>query len=439
MAKAKTRLKARQKLAHYRIVRWLASGGYAEVYHAVDTIMGIHCALKIPHPHLIDDETLEDFRREVRFTARLDHSNVLPILSAFFHDERFVIVSPLGEGTLSERLRTRLSPRIAILYAEQILEALACAHQKRIIHCDVTPDNFILFPNQRLKLTDFGIAKTMLRKVSGSGRGTVGYLAPEQAMGKPSFRSDLFSAGLIIYRMFSGRLPEWPYEWPLPGERRLRRILSSDMVNLIRRTLEVDARKRFPDAGATLGAFRRIRNRALIGNGGRGPDVGSGRAAAKDWKVIRQKQFLRRFGTTLESRHRCTRCGNPVAEAMSHCPWCGTNRKSHRGKHRFPAQCPRCRRGLKLDWRYCPWCYGAGVGPLTNRSYSDKRYTAKCSNPECVEKDQMPFMRYCPWCNQKVKRAWKIKNSKESCPRCKWGIVRDYWHSCPWCSTRLSK
>lgn len=438
MGKVTSRLKARQRLAHYRIVRWLASGGYAEVYHAIDLNMGIPCALKIPHPHLIDDETLADFRREVRITARLDHLNILPILSAFFHEERFVVVSPLGEGTLSERLRTRLSPRVAMLFAEQILEALAYAHQKRIIHCDVTPDNLILFPNHRLKLSDFGIAKSMIRKVSGSGRGTVGYLAPEQAMGKPSFRSDLFSAGLIIYRMFSGKLPEWPYEWPLPGGRRLRRTVSSDMIDLLRRTLEVDARKRFSDAGVTLGAFRRIRSRALIADEVR-RKRGGDREGAKDWRAIRQKQFLRRFGAALETQHHCQRCRHPVSEEMRHCPWCGTSRKLHSGEHRFPAKCPRCNRGLKLDWRYCPWCYGAAIGPLTARAYSDKRYVSECSNPDCVEKDQMLFMSYCPWCNRKTRRAWKIKNSKESCPRCKWGVLGEYWRHCPWCSAGISK
>jgi hypothetical protein len=325
---------------------------------------------------------------------------------------------------------------VAILYTEQILEALAYAHQKRIIHCDVKPDNLILFPNHRLKLSDFGIAKTMYRKVSGSGRGTVGYLAPEQAMGKPSFRSDLFSVGLIIYRMLSGKLPEWPYEWPLPGSRRLRRVVSADMIDLLRRSLEVDARRRFSDAGTLLGAFRRIRSRALIADG-KEKKGGAGKSA-KHWKAVRQKQFLRRFGSALETRHRCSRCGNPVSEEMAFCPWCGRGRQTHRGEHRFPARCPRCRRGLKLDWRFCPWCYGGAVGPLSNRTYNDKRYVSKCANPDCVEKDQMPFMRYCPWCKRKTKRAWKIPASTDKCPRCRWGIVKEYWRYCPWCGARVS-
>jgi serine/threonine protein kinase len=96
--------------------------------------------------------------------------------------------------------------------------AIAYAHaHNRVIHCDVKPDNFILFPDNVLKLADFGIAKVAYQTLRASGSGTVGYVAPEQAMGKPSFRSDVFSLGLILYRMFSGVLPEWPYAGRLPS------------------------------------------------------------------------------------------------------------------------------------------------------------------------------------------------------------------------------
>jgi serine/threonine protein kinase len=97
-----------------------------------------------------------------------------------------------------------------------MIEAVAYAHRQRIIHCDIKPENFILFPDNRLRLTDFGIARVAQNTVAGSGSGTVGYMAPEQAMGKPSMRSDVFSLGLVIYRMLTGQLPEWPFEWPPP-------------------------------------------------------------------------------------------------------------------------------------------------------------------------------------------------------------------------------
>ena len=87
-----------------------------------------------------------------------------------------------------------------------------------------------------------------------SSSGTVGFVAPEQAMGRPSARSDVFSAGLIIYRMLSGSLPHWPYEWPFEGRDRVRRQ-APDMIPLLQRAIQVDARRRFRDAIQMLTAF----------------------------------------------------------------------------------------------------------------------------------------------------------------------------------------
>lgn len=256
-------LKPRQKLGKYRIDRRLGSGGFAEVFQAYDTIEGINVALKVPLARLLSEETLADFRKEVRLTAPLDHPNILAIKNAAFIGRRFVIVYPLGERTLADRLRKRMSLKTALALGEQLLHAVAYAHQKHIIHCDVKPENLILFPGDRLRLADFGIAKVAMRTVRASGSGTVGYVAPEQAMGKPSFRSDVFSIGLIFYRMLSGQLPEWPYEWPLPGSDRMKKRLAPELNDFVGRAMEIDPRKRFDDAAAMLDAFAKVKRRAL--------------------------------------------------------------------------------------------------------------------------------------------------------------------------------
>jgi serine/threonine protein kinase len=257
--------KARQMLGKYRIQRRIGSGAFAAVYEAYDTIEGLRVALKVPHQHAFDDGALDLIRREVRLIARLDHENILPLRNAMFVDGYFVIASPLGDRTLTDRLRSRMGTRTAMGYAEQLVDALAYAHQKRIIHCDIKPDNIILFPDGLVRLADFGIAKVALRTrtIYGSGQGTVGYIAPEQAMGKPSFRSDVFSMGLVLYRMFSGALPEWPFDWPMPGASRLRRTLSPEFADFLRRTLEVRERKRFRDGVAMRNAFEAVAPRAI--------------------------------------------------------------------------------------------------------------------------------------------------------------------------------
>ncbi len=257
--------KARQMLGKYRIQRRIGSGAFASVYEAYDTIEGLPVALKVPHRHAFDDDALALIRREVRLMARLDHDNILPLRNAMFVDGYFVIASPLGDRTLTDRLRSRMGTRTAMAYAEQLVDALAYAHEKRIIHCDIKPDNIIMFPDGLVRLADFGIAKVALqtRTIYGSGQGTVGYIAPEQAMGKPSFRSDVFSMGLVLYRMFSGELPEWPFDWPLPGASRLRRTVSPEFADFLRRALEVRERKRFRDGVAMANAFDAVAPRAI--------------------------------------------------------------------------------------------------------------------------------------------------------------------------------
>jgi eukaryotic-like serine/threonine-protein kinase len=258
-------LRARQKLGKYRIERRLSEGPLASVYQAFDTIHGLRVALKIPHRRLMSDDFLADFRKEARVLAQLDHPNILSIQNACFIDGYFVISMPLGIDTLGGRLQRRISTVKALDYAHQILLAVAHAHEERIIHCDIKPDNFILFPNDLLRLTDFGFSKLARRRIEASGSGTVGYVAPEQAMGRPLLASDVFSVGLILFRMFSGTLPEWPYDWPSPGAARLRQKLHPDMVALIRRALEVKPSRRYRSGVQMLAAFERIRRPAAGG------------------------------------------------------------------------------------------------------------------------------------------------------------------------------
>jgi len=261
-------LKARRMLGKYRIRRRIGAGAFATVYEAYDTIEGILVALKIPNLDQLDRDSVSAIHREVRLTARLEHENILPLRNAMMIDGRFVIATPLGEQALTDRMRYRLGPKTALSYAEQLIDALAYAHEVRVIHCDIKPDNVILFPDGQVRLADFGIAKVALRTrtIMGSGQGTVGYIAPEQAMGKPSFRSDVFSMGLLIYRMFAGELPAWPFDWPLPGAERLRRTVSRDFVSFLRRSIEVHERKRFRDGVQMHKAFHTVAPRALRGS-----------------------------------------------------------------------------------------------------------------------------------------------------------------------------
>jgi serine/threonine-protein kinase len=430
-------LKPGQKIGKYKLKARLSEGPYAAVFRAQDTLEGVQVALKIPHKHLVTKESLDDFSREVRLAAKLDHPNILGLKSADFIDGHLVIAFPLGEESLDDRLMRRMSLRTALDLGEQLLRAVSFAHEQHVIHCDVKPDNLLLFGDGRLRLTDFGISKVAHRTVTASGAGTVGYMAPEQAMGRPSRRSDVFATGLVLWQLFSGYLPEWPFEWPLAGYARLRQRVHPDMIAVLRRSLELKPSRRFADGGQMLAAFLRAKPKVLRFGAQRRRARNSKPTTKRHWKEIRQQQFLRQFGRQLEATLQCGRCLGPVSEPMLACPWCGTGRKVLRDETTFPSSCPRCHRGAKLDWSYCAWCYGPGFDDVAERQYSDKRYIASCRNPKCPRGDLLSFMRYCPWCHTKVRHKWKIEGSDDTCAKCGWGVVRDFWSHCPWCATTL--
>jgi len=426
-------LRPRQMLGKYRIERRIAEGGFAEVYRAQDTIEGVPVALKIPYAHLVDEALLADFRREVRLVAPLDHPNVLPIKNAQFVDGRFVIAYPLGAGTLADRMLWRLASAKRVEYAGQMLAAVAHAHAHRIIHCDLKPENFILFPGDRVRLADFGISRLSRRTMLASGSGTVGYVAPEQAMGRTSLRADVFSLGLILWQLFAGQLPEWPFRWPLPGLERLRRDVHPNFVGLLRRSLALDPHRRFADAQQMAAAFERLRGRQQVLAAA--PKSRRRRRAAEppDWGLLRRRQFVRAYGKALALHGECGRCKGPVSEAMQSCPWCGHGLARWRGETRHPERCTRCGRGRKPDWRYCAWCYGPAFRRVSARRYGDRSYTEKCANPGCERRTLMPWARYCPWCRRRPRQRWKVPGSEHRCARCGWGVHRDFWGFCPWC------
>ncbi len=256
-------LRARQTLGKYRIERRLANGPRAAVYQAYDTIHGARVALKIPHASILDDEALDEFKREARLSVQLEHPNVLPIQNACWIDDLFVIAMPLGTETLADRMARRMSAGLALAFTRQAVAAVAHAHSRRIIHCDVKPENFIVFDGERLRLADFGFSKVALRSLRASGSGTVGYLAPEQALGRPMFQSDVFSLGLVIYQMFTGRLPEWPYTWPPEGHARARAKLKPKALAWLRKALEFRPQDRYANAVAMERAFESLRGDVL--------------------------------------------------------------------------------------------------------------------------------------------------------------------------------
>ncbi len=198
----------------YVIKRKLGSGGMADVYLAEDQELGRRVALKLlDERHSSDEQFVERFRREAQSAAGLNHPNIVSIFDRGRAEGTYYIAMEYLDGRTLKELLVRNGPTpipIAIDYARQILGALAFAHRNGIVHRDIKPHNIVVGGDGRLKVTDFGIARSGTSQMTevGSIVGTAQYLSPEQARGAPvDPRSDLYSLGVVLYEMLTGKVP----------------------------------------------------------------------------------------------------------------------------------------------------------------------------------------------------------------------------------------
>jgi serine/threonine protein kinase/tetratricopeptide (TPR) repeat protein len=201
-------------ISHYRITVKIGEGGMGVVYKAEDTKLKRTVALKFLPPRMLcDAEARERFEHEAQSASALNHPNIATIYEIDEAEARcFIAMEYLEGGSLKEYLRRKeLSVKEILDLAIQIGEGLNAAHERDVIHRDIKPDNIILTRKGRPKITDFGLAKlkgaTKITK-TGTTLGTLQYMSPEQAGGQEvDRRSDIFSFGVILYEMVTGKLP----------------------------------------------------------------------------------------------------------------------------------------------------------------------------------------------------------------------------------------
>jgi len=201
-------------VGHYRISQKIGAGGMGEVYLAEDTELKRQVALKFLPFHLCQDEDCRArFKREAQAVAKLKHPNIVTIYEVSeFQGRPFFAMEHIEGQSLRDLIKEK-EPRLdkVIALAIQICEGLGKAHQVGIIHRDIKPSNICIGADGRAKILDFGLAAIQggeqLTK-TGSTLGTIGYMSPEQAEGKEvDHRSDIFSFGVILYEMITGRRP----------------------------------------------------------------------------------------------------------------------------------------------------------------------------------------------------------------------------------------
>jgi len=199
----------------YRILDVLGDGGMARVFRAEDARLGRVVAVKILHQHYLSQpEFVRRFEQEAQLAARLSHPNIVAIYDVDRQGDTYYIVMEYVEGGSLKGLITRdapLSPSLVAAVARQLGQALDAAHAHGVIHRDIKPENILLTPSYDVKVGDFGIARALTsagQTATGMVMGSVSYFSPEQAQGKPATaESDLYSAGVVLYEMLTGRLP----------------------------------------------------------------------------------------------------------------------------------------------------------------------------------------------------------------------------------------
>src|SRR5690349_1961358 len=260
----------------YKAEKRLGSGGMAEVWCATDDVLGRRVALKLLGSRFAeDDDFRERFKREAQAAAGLAHPNIVGIFDRGEWDGTPYIAMELVDGrTLKDLVRERgpLPPDVATNLTIQILRALGYAHRRGIVHRDVKPQNVILDQEGQAKVADFGIARSGGSEMTETGTilGTVQYASPEQAQGQPvSPRSDLYSAGIVLYELLTGRVPfegesavavalKQVSEPPVPPSQ-LRPGISPALEAVVLRALEKDPARRFASADEFVAALEAAR------------------------------------------------------------------------------------------------------------------------------------------------------------------------------------
>ena len=264
-------------IGRYRIVSMLGAGGMGRVYLAEDPSLGRQVAIKVLSPATAGDPGgVGRFVQEARAASAISHPNIAQIFEIGQADgEHFIAMEHVEGEPLSARIRGGpLTEREVMNVGRQLFDALDAAHTRGVVHRDLKPANIMVTPRGHLKILDFGLAKrtaidgpsasiTRIETTPGLVLGTIHYMSPEQALGRPvDTRSDLFSAGVILYEITTGRLPfegvsatetlDLILHHPPEPVTRLNYGASSELERIIRKAMEKEPARRYQSARDAL-------------------------------------------------------------------------------------------------------------------------------------------------------------------------------------------
>src|SRR5260221_351698 len=253
-----------QQLGHYRLLRLIGRGSFAEVYLGEHLHLNTQAAIKVLHAHLSDD-TSEQLRREARTMARLMHPHIVRVLDFGVEDGLpFLVMEYAPGGSLRQRhpKGTQLPLDAVVSYVKQIAEALYYIHAQKLIHRDVKPENILLGSHDEVLLTEFDLAiitQSSRSQQTQEAAGSVIYMAPEQLTGKPRSASDQYALGVVVYEWlcgdppFSGSVQQIATQHlsaPPPPLRAKVPTVPSALEQVVLKALDKDPALRFPNVQA---------------------------------------------------------------------------------------------------------------------------------------------------------------------------------------------
>ena len=262
----------------YEVRKHVGRGGMTDVFSARDLLLDRPVAIKVLLPEFATDESfVERFRREAQSAANLSHPNIVNVYDWGKYGATFFIAMEQVEGrTLTEILAAHghITARQAAEIASEVAAALGFAHESGLVHCDIKPANILIGANGQVKVTDFGLARSLSASVQygppGAVLGTATYFSPEQAQGEqPGLRSDLYSLGIVMYEMVAGEPPfteesavAIAYKQVKEAPQSLRELVPDIPVGyerIVHRLLAKDPELRYPDASALRADLRLFR------------------------------------------------------------------------------------------------------------------------------------------------------------------------------------
>jgi len=363
-----------QRIGNYIIESLLGTGGMAVVFRGRQLSLNRHVAIKILPEQLAKTKLfIERFESEAAVLANLNHPNIVGVIDRGREADTYFIVMEYVEGeTLKDQLfqKTRLPPEEILLIADQALAGLEYAHRRGVVHRDIKPGNIMINREGMVKIADFGLAH--LAKARGGldvtretqTMGTLKYMAPEQLSSAKDVdcRADLYSFGVCIYEMLTGKLPLGMFKMPSECDG----ALDARWDDVILRALKMDPEERFATAEEMAGALRDIATT---------PRVTLREQEEQEEPVVGASvtvSLTACAGCGHESAptaHICERCGAPLDDLFDQCPSCqaenrvdvaqcaecGADLESHRAKQRRRAETIQTQaRNLVSERRYDP-------------------------------------------------------------------------------------